>query len=202
MTKGDGNSGRSGSTLQRLDVGSSSSRPPDDKGGSSVVRSAPGHIGNLPGVSRLAGKVNREKEINSGMRTIDMNTDFPPLPAKGDTILTRGVAAAPGTGLPQSQTQRMKTGSTDNIQSVPKIKRWQRRIAEGVKGRLEEDPEHTPDRGNKSKKRPPAKPDYKKVDTFSQLGVASHGHDTALVGDPPDTAAGGGGGGGRVSEGL
>ncbi|KAL3701990.1 hypothetical protein R1sor_020012 [Riccia sorocarpa] len=41
----------------------------------------------------------------------------------------------------------------------------------GVKGRLEFDKSHTPDRGNDPKKRPGLVPGYRKVDSFQELGV-------------------------------
>ncbi|KAL3675882.1 hypothetical protein R1sor_025830 [Riccia sorocarpa] len=74
--------------------------------------------------------------------------------------------------------------------------------ARGVKGRLPTDPNHTPDRGNKTKKGPGANPNYRKVDTFQELGVQAtegaledrrenkaEGKDEGVgMGDPPDTS--------------
>ncbi|KAL3691241.1 hypothetical protein R1sor_004892 [Riccia sorocarpa] len=42
----------------------------------------------------------------------------------------------------------------------------------GIKGRSEENKDHTPDRGNQAKKRGGAPPGYQKVDNFQELGVA------------------------------
>ncbi|KAL3677536.1 hypothetical protein R1sor_027484 [Riccia sorocarpa] len=73
----------------------------------------------------------------------------------------------------------------------------------GTKGRGEEDPNHTPDRGNKSKKRTPI-PGYQKVESFTELGVQKEARERAEklastvqtlnwalgLGEPPDGVGG------------
>ncbi|KAL3682896.1 hypothetical protein R1sor_000918 [Riccia sorocarpa] len=71
----------------------------------------------------------------------------------------------------------------------------------GIKGRSSEvDPNHTPDRGNTSKRRPGKQGNYQRVDTFQELGVKIQGDTRDLTqrttrqetkdlverGDPPD----------------
>ncbi|KAL3701396.1 hypothetical protein R1sor_019418 [Riccia sorocarpa] len=71
----------------------------------------------------------------------------------------------------------------------------------GIKGRSSEvDPNHTPDRGNTSKRRPGKQGNYQRVETFQELGVQIQGEtrdltrrttrheskDSVELGDPPD----------------